>query len=376
MKRFIVSVGILFLFLRFSVPVCALEEGIGGAFSEEMEEFIHGLPEEVQREYADILYTPEGASEIENIISYSTVSEKVLSALHNAWPSSTALFIRIFSMVLCSGLFQTVKKSFCTPGVEEAFSLCTALVFGITLSESVNTLLGNAIAYLQSLSSLSASTAPLAAAITAASGHLTAAAVSHAALMLLFTLIQNVGSTLLLPLIRISYCLSIAGSVSKFVRTECIAKCIRKTFTVLLGFLTLITGFVIGAQSILSRSADSFSLRTVKFALGNMIPLVGGAVSDALSTVTGSLSLIRSTAGALCVLVLLTLILPILLQLLLHRFVLIVCQGAAEMLGCEQEGKMLSEVHGVFGCILAVVALMSILFLFAITLLTLLGGSW
>jgi len=138
----------------------------------------------------------------------------------------------------------------------------------------------------------------------------------------------------------------------------------------------VIVGFTISVQSVLAKSADSLSLKTVKFALGNMIPLVGSAVADAVSTVAGGLGVIRAFYGGLCVLALLIFLLPVLAQLILHRLVLAVCQGMAEMLGCEQEGKMIAEIHGVLGCILAMVALMSVLFLLTIILFAFLGGSY
>ncbi len=369
-------VVVLILFFCFAEPLYAADEALYGSFSEEFSALMDGLPKEVQVQYSDVLNTPEGAAQIGDLLNFTSIKEKILSAVESAWPSAASLLIRLFALILCAGVFRCFKETFHEPALGGAFSLCVTLVFALSLAESVETLLTNTLSYLEALSSLSAAAAPIAAAVTAATGHLSAAAVSHASLMLLFTLIQNVGTAFLLPLVRVSYCLGIVSSVGKFVRVESITKCVRKTFAILLSFLTIMIGFVVGAQSILSKSADSFSLKTVKFAVGNMIPMVGSAVSDALSTVTGSLSLIRSAAGGLCVLSLLILLLPVLTQLLLHRIALVICQGAAEMLGCEQEGKIFGELHGIVGCLLAVVSLMSILFLFVVTLFTLLGGSF
>ena len=363
------------LFILLTVPVRATEASFYASFSDELAGLMEGLPQDIQDQYGDIFNTPEGITEIENSVRISSVKESILSALENAWPSASSLFSHLMALLLCSAMFHGVKHAFRSPVLESAFSLCSTLVFGITLADGVDILLSNALTFLQSLSNLSASAAPIAAAVAAAAGHLGAAAVSHASLMLLFTLMQNIGTAVLVPLVRISYCLCIVSTAGKFVRLESISKCIRKIFTVLLSFGSVIVGFIISVQSVLSKSADSFSLKTVKFALGNMIPMVGGAVSEAVSTVAGGLGVIRTFSGTLCMLGLLLFVLPVFAQLFLHRAVLAVCQGAADMLGCEQEGKMIAEIHGVLGCILAMVAFMSVLFLLTIILFTLLGGN-
>ncbi len=364
------------LLVLFSVQIGAAEKSVYDSFSEEFDVLIGSMPQEIQAQYEDVFQTPEGIAEVEMGVRLSSVKEKIIMALEKAWPSAVSLLSRLLALILCAGLLHGIKRAFPAPHLESAFSLCTGLVFSITLADSVHTLLTNSLSYLQSLSDLSAAAAPIAAAVTAASGHLTAATVSHASLMLLFVLIQNITTAVLVPLVRLSYCFGIVSTVGKFVRIESISKFIRKTFTVVLAFVTVIVGFTISVQSVLAKSVDSLSLKTVKFALGNMIPLVGSAVADAVSTVAGGLGVIRAFSGGLCVLALLIFLLPVLAQLILHRLVLAVCQGMAEMLGCEQEGKMIAEIHGVLGCILAMVALMSVLFLLTIILFTFLGGSY
>jgi len=127
--------------------------------------------------------------------------------------------------------------------------------------------------------------------------------------------------------------------------------------------------FTIGVQNVIAKSTDSFTMRTVKFALGSFIPLVGGALSDALGTAAGSLSLIRTACGAVCMAAVLILAVPLIVQLVLNRTVLALCRGAAEMIGCEREGRLIGEMHGVVGTLLAAAAMVSLLFLLILALL-------
>ena len=359
----------------FALEAHAAESQIINEFTADFEKLLEGMPESLKTEYSSILSSPDGVQRIRESISFSAFTEKLTDSLHAVWPSVLSLFYRLFVLVVCAGLFRNFNNSLASQPIADAVSFCITLSFAVLMTSCIDSLLKNTILYLENLAKFSAATVPLTVALSAASGKLTAASVTHAALMLLFTLIQNVGTVLLLPVVQVSYALGIVGTVGKFIRIDSVTKCIRKVFTTVLAFLSLAVAFIIGTQNALARSADTFSIKTVKFALGNVIPLVGGAMSEAVSTVTTALGVIRTTAGGLCVLAVLALFLPIMLELILHRLVFSVLKGIAELLGCETEGMVIDEIHGTIGYILALVCLVSVLLLFAISLFTLLGGE-
>ena len=67
------------------------------------------------------------------------------------------------------------------------------------------------------------------------------------------------------------------------------------------------------------------------------------------------------------ILVLLT-VLPTLLSVLLNRFSFMAASSVAELLGCENEKKLLSELCSLYGFVAALVAVSSVVFIFALTL--------
>ena len=66
---------------------------------------------------------------------------------------------------------------------------------------------------------------------------------------------------------------------------------------------------------------------------GSSLPVLGGAVSGALSTAAGFISIMGSSAGVYVLLVLLLLLLPIVAQLLCWRLGLWLCGLTAGLLG-------------------------------------------
>ncbi len=375
MKRQLGVLAAVMLLVFFPIIVNASDSTVYGDFSEEFANLYEAMPDEVRTQFADVLDDPSGFDSLRSEMGLASLWTRVVDTLKAAWPSACSLTLRLLGLILCAGVFSQLHTALDARVSSEAFTLCTTLCFALSLTGAVNQMLASTAAYLDGLTQLVSGLAPVVCAVLAASGQITMAAVSHTSLMLMFTLLQNVANILLFPMVRVCYCLGIVGAVGGPVKTENIAKCLRKVLTVVLSFLTVLFIFVVGVQTALAKGADSLSVRTVKFALGNVIPLIGSSLSDALTTVTGSLDLIRSVTGGLGVLSLVILLLPVLLQLMLYRLSLGICKGAAEMIGCDYEARLIGEMHGTVGFLLAAAALVSVMFLFVLSLFTLIGGS-
>ncbi|MBO5904569.1 MAG: hypothetical protein J6Q64_04245, partial [Clostridia bacterium] len=72
---------------------------------------------------------------------------------------------------------------------------------------------------------------------------------------------------------------------------------------------------------------------------------------------------VKSVVGVSGILFVLLLLLPILIELLLTRLAFLLGSGAAELLGCDREGKLLGEIGSVFGTMISVVAMSAVMFI-------------
>lgn len=194
-------------------------------------------------------------------------------------------------------------------------------------------------------------------------------------MMLLCTVLQNTYAFFLFPTVKLAFCLGIVGNIGSVVRIDALSRLVRRIFLWILAGLGILLGFLIASQTWIARSADSLSFRTVKFALSSFIPLVGSSLAEALGAAAGGLQMIRQSCGILSAAAILLYLLPAVTELLLHRLVLSLCQGAAELIGCEREGKLLGEIHGIVGYMTAVVCVASLLFLFVLILIMGVSGA-
>lgn len=207
---------------------------------------------------------------------------------------------------------------------------------------------------------------PLMTAIGTVSGSVSTSAINATWLTVLLTLIEQLTEAVLPPLfgiglgflaISLFYRMTEGGDLGGVVAS------IKNVFTLLLTLVGTSLSAVMAYQSVLAKSADTVLLRSIKFASGNLIPVVGGTLSETAGGYLASLSLIRSSAGTVVAVSLLLFILPPILKLLVCRFGLTFAATAAGLLGCPQEGEIIREASALLDLALATVAILSVIFL-------------
>ena len=127
---------------------------------------------------------------------------------------------------------------------------------------------------------------------------------------------------------------------------------------------------MLSAQTTLGARSDSLAMRSMKFAAGNMIPVVGGSVSELVRTVSAGVGYLRGTVGICGVLLLILMLLPTLVELLLLRMTWQLSASLADLLGCDGQKKLLDEFASLLGYLIAAVSICSSVLMLSLTLLT------
>jgi stage III sporulation protein AE len=140
-----------------------------------------------------------------------------------------------------------------------------------------------------------------------------------------------------------------------------------------LGLLSFLLTTSLAMQKTLVSSADTAAVRSAKYAVGTMIPIVGSTISSLVGTVGASMSVLKSTVGVGILAAILLLALPPLVYLLLARFSFSIAGAVAHLLGLARLEGLFSEFRGVYDMMLAVGAISTCMFLISLSLL--LGGA-
>lgn len=191
----------------------------------------------------------------------------------------------------------------------------------------------------------------------------------------LVSVIMQIIGSVLLPVLSMCAALAIADAISSHVSLGGLLRFTRTFVTWLLGLLMTVFLGVLSIQGIVRGATDSFASKTARYVVSNFVPFIGGAVSDAYSTVLGSLKILRSSTGLVGIVTLCILFLPVLVQLVLYRFAVSGAAAVSELFSAGALTKLLRGLEQVLQMTLAVLICFSVMFLVAIALVLLLSSG-
>ncbi len=178
-----------------------------------------------------------------------------------------------------------------------------------------------------------------------------------------------------LPIVCVTFtALSVCGSVSSVADTVKIAELIKKGFTMLLSFASALFSGLLSVKSVIAGCADTVAVKGVKFIVGNAVPVVGGALSDALNSVISGICMMKSTVGILAIVILVFINLPVLVELLMWSISLKLLNAAAGIMGMDNNCKLISAFEDLFKILGAVVIFQMFLYIISVALLIIISG--
>ena len=160
------------------------------------------------------------------------------------------------------------------------------------------------------------------------------------------------------PLTGAYAALCLVAAVNPMFNLQNLALFFRRLFTVALGAVSSLFSGVLALKGAAAAAADTLTFKGAKFLIGGLVPVVGGAISEGLSSVTAALEAANKTIGALGILAMVFIVLPPLLEVLIWWAALYFCSFAATLTGQTQIAFYLSGVSNV-------IVMLNILLLFA-----------
>ena len=182
-------------------------------------------------------------------------------------------------------------------------------------------------------------------------------------------IVSEVITRCLVPLITFSAVLSVAGNVgdrngiSGFVK---IVKSATKWIMALV--ITVFTG-INAIYGFATPALDAVGTRTLKFAVGSLVPIVGGFLSDTLDTVTASGAVVKNAVGASGIVMLCIICLPPIIKLGIMQMMFKLISAITEPIADRRISGMLWEIGEAFVALFGVVVLTAVMFIINICII-------
>lgn len=222
----------------------------------------------------------------------------------------------------------------------------------------------------ESLSVFMMSFVPVYAGILFSSGHTLSALSFQSVVLYVAQLLSLLSHNVILPLMGVSLALGMIGSVTPEFRLGKASDMIGKTATWILTLGTMLFSGLLSLQNLTGSAADTLGNRALRFSIASFVPVVGGSLSEAFSTVRSCLGVLRSTMGVFGVGTAAVIVLPPLFRCLVWSGCLSLCNMCAEMFELSSLSSLLRATQTVLKCLIGILCAGALFAIIAVTVVT------
>ncbi|SFR02694.1 stage III sporulation protein AE [Desulfoscipio geothermicus DSM 3669] len=215
---------------------------------------------------------------------------------------------------------------------------------------------------------------PLLLTLLVAVGGITSAAIFHPLIFITITASGTIIKNIILPLIFFAAILEIVSGLSKHFQVSRLAGLLKGVAMGLMGLLSTIFLGVMAIQGVAGAVGDSVTFRTAKFATDTFIPVVGGVFSDALEAVIRSSLLMKNAVGIAGVLLIAMIVIIPLVKIITIAFIYKLAGAVIQPVGEEKISDCLNGLGNSLITVFGAVAMVGLLFFFALAIVVGLGN--
>lgn len=360
MKRLLAFIIIAFL---FALPVCAEEDYYSTQYENVGADGLQDyLDENVKSFFEDNGIDPSNHDWVNNLSAknvFSHILGLITGDMKNIFTCAAAIIgiILVTASLSAFGMSERLE----TAVYVAMLAVCAIIAGDIWRSVSAS------VGAVKGCSTFMLGFIPVFAAVVALSGGTVTAASMSGLLLSAAELVSAAASFVVLPLMGGYLSLSISSGVSPLLEQSGIVESVKKISMWILSLATTLFVGILSIQTAVNAAADGVTMRTARFILGTSVPVAGGALSEAVSTISASVGLLRSSIGIYGVVALAVFLLPFIAELSLWRVVLLACSSVSELFSLPKISGVLKAVDAMLSVLLGILLLVAGMFIISLT---------
>ena len=354
--------------LTLSVYAESGEEKILSSIEKDLNNYKDTLPDFVRDFFPKGPLDGDFSTLTSNKISEKSYISFAASYLMSGIKDVLKSFSSILILLIIVSIFNSFKSSFTSSNLQSTFSLCSALCISISVFNLCISLCKVTITYVNALCNTMMAFLPIMGTLMLLGGQASSAAVSNASMILFISITDLFLITYMLPLVKMCLAFGSIKAISREWDFSGVSKTIKTTFVSVTVFVMSIFMFVLSYKNTLSQSIDSLSIKTARFAISSLVPVLGSSVNESLRTVTASLSVIKNSCGIIAIISIVILMIPLIINLFLNKLSFSILATISKLIGGTGESSILEEADAVCSFLLTLVCCTCVLFIFALTI--------
>ena len=304
-------------------------------------------------------------------VSFSSVTELIKELVTEGISEPLKCFVKSVGAVIllgiCSGFFPDDEKS------KTVLNLICGSFLIIEIFTPAMQSVNAAASAMGACAAFEKALIPVLAAVVTVSGNPASALSSQGMMFAAAQFVESLAAETVVPLVGICGALNLTGAVFPTLRLSSVSETIKRTATV---FLTSSAGLFVGfltLKNTLAATVDGLAVKGVKLAANTFVPVIGGAIGEAYTSMVGSLSLIRNTVGIYAIVAFFVITVPVIINLALWILALRAVCMISDLLDCRQSSELIKSIAFIFSMLNTLLILCAAVFIISAGLVVFIG---
>ena len=333
MKRFLY--GFILLILLLSVPLTAFSVDDEG-YEEYLENYDFSFLEDLGSDTYDLLdelgLTTFDYNTLVNF-SISDFTNSVKDILKGAAQTPLEACIVILVFIIISSFFQNLKSTMIDSEMSTLFSTVSALIIAVVLAIKMKTTISLACSSIAICADFIYAFIPVFCVIVATSGNTVAAFSTNTLLLSLAQTLNYISKNIFVPLTNCFLSIGICAGLRSELNLKSLLAFMKKYITTGISVCAAAFVSVLSIKTAVAARADAIGLRSIRFAINSVVPVIGSAISEGLLSIQSYSSLIRSSVGVVGIIAVVLVFLPAIIEVVFWRFFLSLSSIISDVFG-------------------------------------------
>ena len=254
-------------------------------------------------------------------------------------PIKSSVTVLIF--ILLSAFLQSLKAE-SDDSVNMIYSTATALLVATVVLVKLTSTVSLASMAISVASNFVYAFIPVFCNIVVASGGITTGFSTNTTLLILAQGLSFISSNVFMPIVNCYLALGVTSSLRYELNLDKLLSSVKKIITTCISFVSGVFVSVLSVKTAVAGRADMLGLRSIRFAINSVVPVIGSSISEGLLSIQAYSSLIKSSVGIVGVMAVVLVFLPSIIEVVLWRISLTLCVIVSDVFGDKSVSAVLN----------------------------------
>ncbi len=341
MKRFLFFISVFIIILILPISAYSAEDNEYYSYLESFDLSAFDELDEDTRKLLEELGIDDFNYESISNISISDTLKHIwqIVTLKADMPVKSAMII--IAYIILSSFFSSVSSEL-ESGINSTYSVTAALIISIFLSYKLTDCISLACSTITLCSDFAYAFFPAFCVIAATSGSAMTAFSVNTTLLILAQALNYTAKLFFVPITNCFLALGICSGIRSELNLSGTISMLKKVITSAISTLSAIFVSILSLKTAVASKADALGIRSIRFAINSVVPVIGSSISEGLLSIQSYSSLVKTSVGVVGIIAVFAVFLPALIEVNMWRLVLSLTSVCAEIFSDSSSYKAVS----------------------------------